>query len=263
MNLEDSEWYGACHGIVTTMMLAGRNEFDVSKYKPKNAGDTNKYYADLQMPKEDIDLLDDINYYQLAQDKYSYKYTSRTWNSQKLLGLKINDNGDDVSNRQFFDSFIEEARKMEPFILNFGCKNYNKDINTEEDGFSHTVLIIGLEEETENEYIIRCCDPSEIDAYLFFIISKDLQNMYFCLGSSNGDAIYRNKEGKFDWIHLRYLTQEQLHNNIEILSHGHNGQFRLMQDTNSEKEQELRTFLYIDTGSPFHIENESGQETHI
>ena len=198
------EWYGSCYGISVTMGLTFKNLLNAEEI----SGETlvsNEYFR-MPQPKEDQQLKDIINYYQLSQFLENYGDTAgkrKNYNPSLWSGWIYSDDTKypNVSLSGFLGNLVNAAKDAceKGSVLLFGFSCYD---------FGHLVIVTGYSV-SEDGYRLKLYDMNSVGEFgdsghfSYMNIPKDL--LSFNLVTGDGDIIDED-----NYIAVSYLEPTPL-----------------------------------------------------
>ncbi len=175
-----SSWGGSCSGVATTIALANMGLFDLCE-----SGE----YINLDAPKDDTELRDEINYYHLLQYVSDYEESYQTYRDDWTETM--------ISLSDFLFFLVDEAERCQeeqvPFLLSYlhtgdYTYEYNEETRQGSSG-GHSVVVCGCHEGeyridgTEYKYSLVIFDINAQYQYRYFYINEDYTEFYFVDGN--------------------------------------------------------------------------------
>ena len=167
----DKDWGGSCHGMTASSALVFTGKVNLSDFTGINSTCYN--LPKTMMPKNNSDLRDLINYYQLSQYLDYYRINTRFY--QTPSSNTISEQLENIIN-------LAETAELtgEPFII---LMSYLHD---GESG-GHSILGVGMDRFDNGTCVVRIVDPNDTEEYLYLSILKDPKTQEYSLFSFHRD----------------------------------------------------------------------------
>lgn len=203
-------WGGSCYGISASVLYGYYGVYDVKNYIDEFKLDT-PYYWSIDAPsispkEEDTGIRDLINVFHLSQYRSDMKFSSTVNNFFFNQIFEKN-------TAAFLQELVEKAKEADfvnPFILSI---TYKKN--------GHSVIVCGLEEESNDYYKLAVCDPNgeftedehgyvtdgfDHKKYNYLMVKTDYSE--FHMENSDGETIYKKEIDSDSYKKMAYVTYE-------------------------------------------------------